>query len=168
MLLQLQLKRAVLLLLLLFPSKTDGNLGLWAFNTKTKANRDLLENGKQATIDNFNNDFDSMEEVAKRFNEFAFMPADGENSTNEVKNIGSFDVSTDEPVEVNNNTNTDNEETEMKNFEPINEEDELKDTKWVEIPNTNAHGVTVTEDGEENADPFADAGADVPADTAAP
>ena len=51
-------------------------------------------------------------------------------------------------------------------FKPINEEDELKETKWVEIPNTNAHGVTVTEDGEEQADPFADGSLDATADAA--
>ena len=63
------------------------------------------------------------------------------------------------------NPNTDNEETKMA-FKPINEEDELKETKWVEIPNTNAHGVTVTEDGEEQADPFADGSLDATADAA--
>ena len=152
-------------LVLLFPQKSDGGLGLWAFNTKTHATNDLLRsNGDQKiTIDNFK-DFANMGEVAKRFNEFAFMPSNGENSANEVKDIGSFDVSTDEPVEITN-PNTDNEETEMK-VKPIEEESELKETKWVEIPNTNAHGVTVTEDGEEAAgaeDPFADAAADIAA-----
>lgn len=101
-----------------------------------------------------------MEEIARRFNEFAFMPP-GEISPTEVKDIGSFDVSNDEPVETTNNT--DNEETKMK-FKPIQEESldsELKDTKWVEIPNTTAHGVTVTEDDGATDDPFAgDAGID--------
>ena len=78
--------------------------------------------------------------------------------TNEVKNIGSFDVSNDEPVEIQN-TIKDNEETEMT-FKPIKEE--ADDIKWVEIPNTNAHGVTVTEDDTEGGDdPFA---GEVPAD----
>lgn len=149
------------ILVLMFPSQSDGSLGLCAFNTQTKKGKRLdnscMEDEEQkTTIDNFGEDFANMEDIAKRFNEFAFM-SDGEDST-EVKDIGSFEVSTDEPVEITN-PNTDNEETKMA-FKPINE-DELKDTKWVEIPNTNAHGVTVTEDGEEqNADPFADGSLD--------
>lgn len=152
------------ILVLMFPSQSDGSLGLCAFNTQTKKGKRLdnscMEDEEQkTTIDNFGEDFANMEDIAKRFNEFAFM-SDGEDST-EVKDIGSFDISTDEPVEITN-PNTDNEETEMN--KPINEEDELKDTKWVEIPNTNAHGVTVTEDGEEqNADPFADGSLDATA-----
>lgn len=152
------------ILVLMFPSQSDGSLGLCAFNTQTKKGKRLdnscMEDEEQkTTIDNFAEDFANMEDIAKRFNEFAFM-SDGEDST-EVKDIGSFEVSTDEPVEITN-PNTDNEETKMA-FKPINE-DELKDTKWVEIPNTNAHGVTVTEDGEEqNADPFADGSLDATA-----
>lgn len=155
------------ILVLMFPSQSDGSLGLCAFNTQTKKGKRLdnscMEDEEQkTTIDNFSEDFANMEDIAKRFNEFAFM-SDGEDST-EVKDIGSFEVSTDEPVEITN-PNTDNEETKMA-FKPINE-DELKDTKWVEIPNTNAHGVTVTEDGEEqNADPFADGSLDATADDA--
>lgn len=155
------------ILVLMFPSQSDGSLGLCAFNTQTKKGKRLdnscMEDEEQkTTIDNFAEDFANMEDIAKRFNEFAFM-SDGEDST-EVKDIGSFEVSTDEPVEITN-PNTDNEETKMA-FKPINE-DELKDTKWVEIPNTNAHGVTVTEDGEEqNADPFADGSLDATADDA--
>ena len=159
------------ILVLMFPSQADGSLGLCAFNTETKKgtriDNSLQEDEEQkTTIDNFEQDFANgeMETIAKRFNEFAFMDAGGA-STTEVKDIGSFEVSTDEPVEITN-PNTDNEETKMA-FKPINEE-ELKDTKWVEIPNTNAHGVTVTEDGEEqNADPFADASLDATADTGA-
>ena len=152
------------ILVLMFPYQSDGSLGLCAFNTQTKKGKRLdnscMEDEEQkTTIDNFGEDFANMEDIAKRFNEFAFM-SDGEDST-EVKDIGSFEVSTDEPVEITN-PNTDNEETKMA-FKPINE-DELKDTKWVEIPNTNAHGVTVTEDGEEqNADPFADGSLDATA-----
>ena len=152
------------ILVLMFPYQSDGSLGLCAFNTQTKKGKRLdnscMEDEEQkTTIDNFAEDFANMEDIAKRFNEFAFM-SDGEDST-EVKDIGSFEVSTDEPVEITN-PNTDNEETKMA-FKPINE-DELKDTKWVEIPNTNAHGVTVTEDGEEqNADPFADGSLDATA-----
>ena len=152
------------ILVLMFPSQSDGSLGLCAFNTQTKKGKRLdnscMEDEEQkTTIDNFGEDFANMEDIAKRFNEFAFM-SDGEDST-EVKDIGSFEVSTDEPVEITN-PNTDNEETKMA-FKPINE-DELKETKWVEIPNTNAHGVTVTEDGEEqNADPFADGSLDATA-----
>lgn len=155
------------ILVLMFPSQSDGSLGLCAFNTQTKKGKRLdnscMEDEEQkTTIDNFAEDFANMEDIAKRFNEFVFM-SDGEDST-EVKDIGSFEVSTDEPVEITN-PNTDNEETKMA-FKPINE-DELKDTKWVEIPNTNAHGVTVTEDGEEqNADPFADGSLDATADDA--
>ena len=156
-------------LVLMFPSQADGSLGLCAFNTTTKKGK-ILDNSTQedeeqkTTIDNFGQDFSNMEDIAKKFNEFAFMDG-GEDST-EVKDIGSFDVSTDEPVEITNPNTDDNEETKMA-FKPINEEDELKDTKWVEIPNTNAHGVTVTEDGEENADPFADASLDATADAGA-
>lgn len=155
------------ILVLMFPSQTDGSLGLCAFNTETKKgtriDNTLQEDEEQkTTLDNFEQDFANgeMESIAKKFNEFAFMDG-GENSTTEVKDIGSFEVSTDEPVEITN-PNTDNEETKMA-FKPINEE-ELKETKWVEIPNTNAHGVTVTEDGEENADPFADASLDATGD----
>ena len=143
----------------------------WVFARFTATKRGKrIDNGLQedeeqkTTIDNFEQDFANgeMDNIAKRFNEFAFMDG-GENSTTEVKDIGSFEVSTDEPVEITN-PNTDNEETKMA-FKPINEEDELKETKWVEIPNTNAHGVTVTEDGEEqNADPFADGSLDATAD----
>ena len=110
-----------------------------------------------------------MEEITRRFNEFAFMASDGNEipCATEVKDIGSFDVSNDEPVEMQDNTN--NEETKMTNFKPIQQESELdselKDTKWVEIPNTTAHGVTVTEDdaaaGAE--DPFADGSLDAEA-----
>ena len=153
------------ILVLMFPSQADGSLGLCAFNTATKKGKridnTLQEDEEQkTTIDNFDKDFANMEDIARKFNEFAFM-SDGENPT-EVKDIGSFEVSTDEPVEITN-PNTDNEETKMA-FKPINEEDELKETKWVEIPNTNAHGVTVTEDGEEQADPFADGSLDATAD----
>ena len=136
------------ILVLMFPSQSDGSLGLSVFNTATKKGK-RLDNARQedeeqkTTIDNFTEDFANMEDIARKFNEFAFMDNTGEVST-EVKDIGSFDISTDEPVETTN-PNTDNEETEMN--KPINEEDELKETKWVEIPNTNAHGVTVTEDG---------------------
>ena len=50
-------------------------------------------------------------------------------------------------------------------FNPINEEEEA--TKWVEIPNTAAHGIRVTEDDGEAVDPFADqAGDAAPADDA--
>ena len=152
------------ILVLMFPSQSDGSLGLSVFNTATKKGK-RLDNARQedeeqkTTIDNFQDDFANMEDIARKFNEFTFM-SDGKNST-EVKNIGSFDISTDEPVETTN-PNTDNEETEMN--KPINEDDELKETKWVEIPNTNAHGVTVTEDGEEQADPFADGSLDATAD----
>ena len=118
--------------------------------------------GQKPTLDNFS-DFANMEQITRKFNEFAFMASDGEDScTTEVKDIGSFDVSNDEPVEIPNNTDND-EETKMT-FKPIQEESldsELKDTKWVEIPNTTAHGVTVTEDeGEGGGDPFADGSLD--------
>ena len=121
------------ILVLMFPSQSDGSLGLCAFNTQTKKGKRLdnscMEDEEQkTTIDNFGEDFANMEDIAKRFNEFAFM-SDGEDST-EVKDIGSFEVSTDEPVEITN-PNTDNEETKMA-FKPINE-DELKETKWVEM-----------------------------------
>ena len=135
-------------LILMFPQKTDGNLGLWVYNTKTKGKSELTGSGsKEATLDNFTEDFARMEEITKKFNEFVFMGQNGEISPTEVKDIGSFDISNDEPVEINNTT-TDNEENEMT-FKPIQNESldsELKDTKWVEIPNTAAHGVTVTED----------------------
>ena len=114
-----------------------------------------------------------MEEITRRFNEFAFMASDGNEipCATDVKDIGSFDVSNDEPVEMQDNTN--NEETKMTNFKPIQQESELdselKDTKWVEIPNTTAHGVTVTEDdaaaGAE--DPFADGSLDATGDAGA-
>ena len=154
------------ILVLMFPSQSDGSLGLSVFNTTTKKGKRIDNSGQEdeeqkTTIDNFTEDFTNMEDIARKFNEFAFMDNTGEVST-EVKYIGSFDISTDEPVETTN-SNTDNEETEMK-FKPINEEDELKETKWVEIPNTNAHGVTVTEDGEEQADPFADGSLDATTD----
>lgn len=170
-------------LLLLFPEGSDGNLHLKVFDTKTGKNSPLTSDiptgidagGSKLTIDNFK-DFANMEDIANRFNQFVFC-ADGENSTNEViKDIGSFDVSNDEPVEINNTTTDNNEETEMK-FKPIQDESldsELKDTKWVEIPNTAAHGVTVTEDdtnagddpfaGDADIDPNAPAPEEVPAD----
>lgn len=157
------------ILVLMFPSQADGSLGLCAFNTATKKGKRLdntlqEDEEQKTTIDNFDKDFANMEDIARKFNEFAFM-SDGENPT-EVKDIGSFEVSTDEPVEITNTNTDDNEETKMA-FKPINEEDELKETKWVEIPNTNAHGVTVTEDGEEQADPFADGSLDATADQTA-
>ena len=165
------------ILVLMFPQQTNGSLGLWAFNTKTQKSCDLTHSAEddeeqKTTLENFK-DFANMEEITKRFNEFAFMP-NGEDSTTEVKDIGSFDVSNDEPVEIPNNT--DNEETKMT-FKPIQEESldsELKDTKWVEIPNTTAHGVTVTEDDTAGGeDPFADGSLDANApapegDAAAP
>ena len=144
-------------LVLLFPEQSDGNLSLKVFNTKTSCSIELTSpsSDNKVTIDNL--DFANMEEITTRFNGFVFS-ADGGNSTNEVKNIGSFDVSNDEPVEIQN-TIKDNEETEMT-FKPIKEE--ADDIKWVEIPNTNAHGVTVTEDDTEGGDdPFA---GEVPAD----
>ena len=144
-------------LVLLFPEQSDGNLSLKVFNTKTSGSIELTSpsTDNKVTIDNL--DFANMEEITTRFNGFVFS-ADGGNSTNEVKNIGSFDVSNDEPVEIQN-TIKDNEETEMT-FKPIKEETD--DIKWVEIPNTNAHGVTVTEDDTEGGDdPFA---GEVPAD----
>ena len=144
-------------LVLLFPEQSDGNLSLKVFNTKTSSSVELTSpsTDNKVTIDNL--DFANMEEITTRFNGFVFS-ADGGNSTNEVKNIGSFDVSNDEPVEIQN-TIKDNEETEMT-FKPIKEE--ADDIKWVEIPNTNAHGVTVTEDDTEGGDdPFA---GEVPAD----
>lgn len=167
-------------LVLMFPQKTDGNLGLWVYNTKTKGKSELTGSGsKEATLDNFTEDFARMEEITKKFNEFVFMGQNGEISPTEVKDIGSFDISNDEPVEINNTT-TDNEENEMT-FKPIQNESldsELKDTKWVEIPNTNAHGVTVTEDdgaAPAGDDPFADGSlegdapaGDAPAGDAAP
>lgn len=165
------------ILIAMFPQQTDGSLGLWAFNTKSKKGCNLIQDGgaegQKPTLDNFN-DFANMEQITRKFNEFAFMASDGEDSTTEVKDIGSFDVSNDEPVEIPNNT--DNEETKMTNFKPIQEESldsELKDTKWVEIPNTTAHGVTVTEDdGAGGEDPFADgsldSGAPAPEGDAAP
>lgn len=53
-------------------------------------------------------------------------------------------------------------------FRPYNEEEE--NTKWVEIPNTAAHGIRVTEDDGDAVDPFADdaaPAADAPADATA-
>lgn len=144
-------------LVLLFPEQSDGNLSLKVFNTKTSGSIELTSpsSDNKVTIDNL--DFANMEEITTRFNGFVFS-ADGGNSTNEVKNIGSFDVSNDEPVEIQN-TIKDNEETEMT-FKPIKEETD--DIKWVEIPNTNAHGITVTEDDTEGGDdPFA---GEIPAD----
>jgi len=166
-------------LVLMFPQQTDGSLGLWVYNTKTKGKVDLIggsdgDEKKTTTLDNFTEDFARMEEITKKFNEFVFMGQNGEISLpTEVKDIGSFDISNDEPVELNNTT-TDNEENEMT-FKPIQEESldsELKDTKWVEIPNTNAHGVTVTEDdgaAPGGEDPFADGSSegDAPAGDAA-
>ena len=157
------------ILVMMFPQQSDGSLGLWAFNTKIKKGCNLINDGAEGqkpTLDNFN-DFANMEEIARRFNEFTFMSANGEDPTTEVKDIGSFDVSNDEPVEIPNNA--DNEETKMTtNFKPIQNESELdselKDTKWVEIPNTTAHGVTVTEDeGAGGEDPFADGSLDATA-----
>ena len=156
-------------LVMMFPHQADGSAGLWAFNTDKKKSCNLMdylssqEGGTKPTIDNFI-DFANMGEIANRFNEFTFAPG-GETPT-EVKDIGSFEVSNDEPVEITNPNTDDNEETKMA-FKPITEEDELKETKWVEIPNTNAHGVTVTEDGEEQEDPFADGSLDANADPAA-
>ena len=157
-------------LVLMFPQKSDGSIGLYAYDKANGAASDLMASDCQCgddckmTIDNFK-DFTKKGDIANRFNEFAFGCSNGQNSSStEVKDIGSYDVSNDEPVELKNDT-TDNEETQMK-IEPINEEEELKDTKWVEIPNTNAHGVTVTEDGEEAEDPFADMSADATAPAA--
>ena len=140
-------------LMLIFPEQSDGSVGFKAFNTKTNNYKDLMEGqATKVTLDNFNTDFANMEEIANRFNQFAFNP-ESKDSTTEV--IGSFDVSNDEPVDITTNTTTE-EETEMK-FKPISEEEA---TKWVEIPNTNAGGVRVTED-ETAEDPFA---GEVPAD----
>ena len=153
-------------LVMMFPHQADGSAGLWAFNTEKKKSCNLMDylssqaTEKKPTIDNFI-DFANMGEIAKRFNAFTFAP--GGEAPTEVKDIGSFEVSNDEPVEITNPNTDDNEETKMA-FKPITEEDELKETKWVEIPNTNAHGVTVTEDGEEQADPFADGSLDATAD----
>lgn len=140
-------------LMLLFPDQSDGSCALKAFNTGTKGYCDLTDpaNGQEKlTIDNFK-DFANMEDIARRFNEFVFCP--GKGSPAEVKDIGSIDITHDEPVEIptTTTTTTDDEENEMK-FKPIQEDTELdRETKWVEIPNTNAGGVTVTEDD----DPFA-------------
>ena len=92
-----------------------------------------------------------MEGITKRFNQFVFC-ADGKSSIpDEVKDIGSIDITNDEPVEIPKTTN---EENEMK-FKLTQEDTELdRETKWVEIPNSNAGGVTVTEEGE-GEDPFA-------------
>ena len=149
-------------LVLMFPQMSDGSMGIYAYDKPHGTTCNLMQqvldgDGKRPTIENFM-DFANRGEIENRFNEFAFGNPGDNSSSIEVKDIGSFEVSNDEPVEINNTT-TDNEETEMK-FKPINEEDELKDTKWVEIPNTNAHGVTVTEDGEEAEDPFADMSVD--------
>lgn len=158
-------------LMLMFPEQSNGTFGFKVFNTETRKSIDLLGglekpvDGTNITIDNFRN-FANMEETTTRFNEFVF--SSGEDSANEVQNIGSFDVSNDEPVEINN-TNTDTEETEMK-FKPINEEiDDTNETKWVEIPASNAHRVTVAVEDAAAEDPFAgeaptdDAAADAPA-----
>lgn len=140
-------------LMLLFPDQSDGSCALKAFNTGTKGYCDLTDpaNGQEKlTIDNFK-DFANMEDIARRFNEFVFCP--GKGSPAEVKDIGSIDITNGEPVEIptTTTTTTDDEENEMK-FKPIQEDTELdRETKWVEIPNTNAGGVTVTEDD----DPFA-------------
>lgn len=140
-------------LMLLFPEQSDGNTGLKVFNTATKAACDLTNtlptpHPEKLTIDNFT-DFADMGDIANRFNQFVFC-TDGKKESDEVKDIGSIDISNNEPVEIPNNTD---EETEMK-FKPIQEDTELdRETKWVEIPNTNAGGVTVTED---DADPFAE------------
>ena len=139
-------------LMLLFPDQSDGSCSLKAFNTGTKAYCDLTGNDgtERMTIDNFK-DFANMEDIARRFNEFVFCP--GKGSPAEVKDIGSIDITNAEPVEIptTTTTTTDDEENEMK-FKPIQEDTELdRETKWVEIPNTNAGGVTVTED----EDPFA-------------
>lgn len=140
-------------LMLLFPDQSDGSCALKAFNTGTKGYCDLTDpaNGQEKlTIDNFK-DFANMEDIARRFNEFVFCP--GKGSPAEVKDIGSIDITNGEPVEIptTTTTTTDDEENEMK-FNPIQEDTELdRETKWVEIPNTNAGGVTVTEDD----DPFA-------------
>ena len=164
-------------LMLLFPDQSDGSCALKAFNTGTKGYCDLTDpaNGQEKlTIDNFK-DFANMEDIARRFNEFVFCP--GKGSPAEVKDIGSIDITNDEPVEIptTTTTTTDDEENEMK-FKPIQEETELdRETKWVEIPNTNAGGVTVTEDddpfaGEPGLDPNAPApeGGDATGGDAAP
>ena len=164
-------------LMLLFPDQSDGSCALKAFNTGTKGYCDLTDpaNGQEKlTIDNFK-DFANMEDIARRFNEFVFCP--GKGSPAEVKDIGSIDITHDEPVEIptTTTTTTDDEENEMK-FKPIQEETELdRETKWVEIPNTNAGGVTVTEDddpfaGEPGLDPNAPApeGGDAAGGDAAP
>ena len=153
------------ILVAMFPQQSDGSIGLWAFDTKKKKGCNLIctdSEGQKPTLENFN-DFANMEQITRKFNEFAFMTSDGEDScTTEVKDIGSFDVSNDEPVKIPNNTDND-EETKMT-FKPIQEanlDSELKDTKWVEIPNTTAHGVTVTEDDAAGGeDPFADGSLD--------
>ena len=153
------------ILILIFPEQSDGSLGVRAFNTATGRNSNLMDSlgndvGDRPTIENFN-DFANMEAIATRFNEFAF-GSQGEDST-EVKDIGSIDITNTEPVEIPTTTTTDDEENEMK-FKPlVNEDTELdRETKWVEIPNTNAGGVTVTEDddpmaGEPGVDPNAPA-----------
>lgn len=164
-------------LMLLFPDQSDGSCSLKAFNTGTKGYCDLTDpaNGQEKlTIDNFK-DFANMEDIARRFNEFVFCP--GKGSPAEVKDIGSIDITNSEPVEIptTTTTTTDDEENEMK-FKPIQEDTELdRETKWVEIPNTNAGGVTVTEDedpfaGEPGLDPNAPApeGGDATGGEAAP
>ena len=163
-------------LMLLFPDQSDGSCALKAFNTGTKGYCDLTDpaNGQEKlTIDNFK-DFANMEDIARRFNEFVFCP--GKGSPAEVKDIGSIDITNSEPVEIpTTTTTTDDEENEMK-FKPIQEDTELdRETKWVEIPNTNAGGVTVTEDedpfaGEPGLDPNAPApeGGDATGGEAAP
>ena len=139
-------------LMLLFPEQTNGNLSLRVFNTKSGKAKELTtrpEGGGKLTIDNFN-DFANMGDITTKFNEFVFSADGGEDAATEVKDIGSYDVSNDEPVELNNNT--ENEETEMK-FKRIDEDiTDTNEPKWVEIPNSNAGRVTVTEDDVE--DPF--------------
>lgn len=150
------------ILVLMFPEQTDKSLGLFAFNAKTRRSIQLTNEDSKPTLDNFNQDFAVMEDIARRFNEFVFS-SEGENSNEVVKDIGSFEVSDDEPVEIKDTTTTDNEENEMK-FNPIKENEE---TKWIEIPNTNAHGVTVTEDDAAGEDPLADGAGDAAPDAGA-
>ena len=163
-------------LMLLFPSQSDGSCSLKAFNAGTKGWCDLTDpsNGQEKlTIDNFK-DFANMEDIARRFNEFVFCP--GKGSPAEVKDIGSIDITHAEPVEIPTTTTTSTEEENEMKFKPIQEDTELdRETKWVEIPNTNAGGVTVTEDddpfaGEPGLDPNAPApeGGDAAGEDAAP
>ena len=139
-------------IVLLFPEESDGNAGLYAFNSNTHQNARLdAPDTKRFTLGNLSEDFANMEGITKRFNQFVW--SDGKSSIpDEVKDIGSIDITHEEPVEIP--TTTTNEDNEMK-FKPIQEDTELdRETKWVEIPNTNAGGVTVTEEGE-GEDPFA-------------